>query len=234
MQDRFESMKVTYIDHMGSDLDVVNAARVSFDKESSMENDAFGNQVISSGDEKLIKYLAQHNHWSPFAHCFIKFRIKAPIFVCRQLDKHQVGLSHNEISRRYVDTVPTLYYPESWRKKAQNKKQGSSDETVERLSVGNNLDVSIFEILLPTLDESVNLYEKLIENDIAPEQARMILPQNMMTEFIWSGSLYAFSRICKLRLDKEHAQKETSIIAEDISKKAIELFPISWKYLLND
>jgi len=126
-------MNVTLIDHMGSDLSVVNAARVSFDKESEWETvDPVNGQAVPAGlslrDEKLIAYLAKHNHWTPFGHAFASFRIKAPIFVARQLGKHQVGLVWNEVSRRYVDDEPEFYVPETWRKRAENVKQGSSED----------------------------------------------------------------------------------------------------------
>ena len=128
-------MQVKLIDHMGSDLTVVNAARVSFAKVSEWDEIPFGDGptkgLLNQGDEKLIKYLAKHNHWSPFGHCSMQFHIKAPIFVARQLVKHQVGLVWNEVSRRYVDDEPEFYTPKVWRLKADDKKQGSSDETIE-------------------------------------------------------------------------------------------------------
>jgi len=201
-------MEIQLIDKMGSDLSVVNAARVSFSKFKDKFEDK---------DEKLIKYLAEHNHWSPFGHASLQFRIKAPVFVARQLVKHQVGLVWNEVSRRYVDEEPQFYIPFMWRKKAENKKQGSSDEEVE-------YDIVDF------IKQSKKLYNDMLEKDIAPEMARMILPQNMMTEWIWSGTLYAFARTCNLR-NKPDAQVETRMVTHQIHKCCQEHFPISWRYL---
>ena len=201
-------MEIQLIDKMGSDLSVVNAARVSFSKFKDKFEDK---------DEKLIKYLAEHNHWSPFGHASLQFRIKAPVFVARQLVKHQVGLVWNEVSRRYVDEEPQFYIPFMWRKKAENKKQGSSDEEVE-------YDIVDF------IKQSKKLYNDMLEKDIAPEMARMILPQNMMTEWIWSGTLYAFARICNLR-NKSDAQAETRMITHQLHKHCEHHFPISWRYL---
>ena len=173
---------------MGTDLSVVNAARVSFAKESD---------ELSDKDEKLIKYLAKHNHWSPFGHASLQFRIKAPIFVARQLVKHQVGLVWNEVSRRYVDYEPEFYIPDVWRKKPEGSiKQGSSEETVEYDIAG-------------TIEYTKQTYKNLLREGIAPEMARMVLPQNMYTEWYWSGTLYAFARVCELRC-KDDSQRETT------------------------
>lgn len=233
-------LSVELIDHMGSDLSVVNAARVSFDKESDWLGEAecptnpiTGGKIppykrLKDGDTKLISYLAKHNHWSPFAHAFASFRIKAPIFVARQLVKHQVGLAWNEVSRRYVDSEPEFYEPEYWRKRADNVKQGSSEETFEP---GDIDDLGLHFSDLVT--DATEIYTRLLNRGVCPEQARMVLPQSMMTEWIWSGSLMAFSRVCKLRLDP-HSQKETQEIAKMISEDMGQLFPVSWKALLND
>lgn len=211
-------MNVDLIDHMGSDLTVVNAARVSFDKESSYEEDRHG-WFLKASDQKLIDYLAKHNHWSPFSHCFLSFRIKAPIFVARQLAKHQVGLSWNEVSRRYVDSDPEFYVPDAWRKRAENVKQGSSDVTVDTLGSNGAMNAVCLAA-----------YKTLLAEGVCPEQARMVLPQSMMTEWIWSGSLYAFSRVCKQRLDS-HAQLETQQVARVIANECKKNFPISWAAL---
>lgn len=218
-------MKVDLIDHMGSDLSVVNAARVSFDKVSSFDYDPH-EQVweLSDKDTKLIHYLAKHGHWTPFAHCFLSFRIKAPIFVARQLQKHQVGLAWNEVSRRYVDSEPEFYHPRIWRKKAENVKQGSSSEQAD-------LNVLSQEIVGMAYAPALRMYKSLLDDGVCPEQARMVLPQSMMTEWIWSGSLYAFARVCKLRLDP-HAQKETQSVAEEIARLTREKFPVSWHALM--
>jgi len=215
-------MIVDLIDSMGSDLTVVNAARVSFSKESkwlALKTPENGQPegLLNEGDKKLIKYLAKHNHWSPFGHASMQFRIKAPIFVARQLVKHQVGLVWNEVSRRYVDSEPEFYVPKDWRLKAENKKQGSSDETID-------YDVS------STMELAVNTYNDLLKLDVAPEMARMILPQNMMTEWYWSGTLMAFARVCNLRC-KDDTQAETREISWLIDDLAKNLFPTSWKAL---
>lgn len=204
-------MEVTLIDKMGSDLTVVNAARVSFGKNK---------EVFDASDEKLISFLAKHNHWSPFAHCSVQFRIKAPIFVARQLVKHQVGLSWNEISRRYVDYEPEYYMPTNWRLRAEDKKQGSSDETIE-YDIAN------------TIKNANTTYTEMLEKGIAPELARMVLPQNMYTEWYWSGTLYAFARVCNLRCALD-TQAETRVIADSIDEFCNEEFPYSWKHLRNE
>lgn len=217
-------MKVELIDHMGSDLSVVNAARVSFHKES---------KVFDGKDARLIHYLASHNHWTPFGHCFLSFRIEAPIFVARQLGKHQVGLVWNEVSRRYVDSPPEFYTPDQWRGKSTNgAKQGSSEETVVTHLTDRFMWQPVDEAYERLLQNSKDLYDRMIEQGIAPEMARMILPQSMYTSWIWSGSLMAFSRVCKLRLDS-HTQKETRFIAREISNLITPIFPNAWKELLN-
>ena len=202
-------MQVKVIDVMGTDLTVVNAARVSFKKEHI--------KFDKVKDEKLIKYLAKHNHWSPFGHCSMQFHIKAPIFVARQLVKHQVGLVWNEVSRRYVDDEPEFYVPEKWRLKADNKKQGSSEEEIE-YHLGS------------TMEFIKQTYQNMLKANIAPEMARMILPQNLYTEWYWSGTLMAFARVCNLRCAKD-TQWETQQIANLIHYEAKQLFPTSWKYL---
>ena len=197
---------------MGSDLSVVNAARVSFAK---VKKD------LDAKDDKLIKYLAHWGHWSPFAHATMSFRIKAPIFVARQLVKHQVGLSWNEVSRRYVDDQPEFYMIDEWGSRPDKSiKQGSGDRVIKY-----------------DINHAVNIaketYNDMLEEGIAPEMARMILPQNMMTEWIWSGSVYAFSRVCNLRT-KSNAQKETGSVAEQMANIMREHFPLCSKYLLDD
>jgi len=229
---KIAKMEVTLVDKMGSDLSVVNAARVSFHKKSHWEytetdpthgGKTFDDAHLSGADQKLIKYLAKHGHWSPFAHAFVSLRIKAPIFVARQLVKHQVGLSWNEVSRRYVDDEPEFFIPIEWRGKPENSKQGSSG--VIKLPDEND-DYYVES----TLNASFNLYEYLLNVGVAPEQARMVLPQNTMTEWIWSGSLMAFARVCKQRLDP-HAQQETQEVAMKIAAIIEPLFPVSWMEL---
>jgi len=205
-------MEVTLVDKMGSDLSVVNAARVSFAKTHT--------EFKEDQDERLIKYLAKHNHWSPFGHAQLQFHIKAPIFVARQLVKHQVGLVWNEVSRRYVDDEPEFYEPKEWRLAAENKKQGSSEETTEYS-------------IIPAHTFAKQCYSNMLGMGIAPEMARMVLPQSTYTEWYWSGTLFAFARVCNLRC-KPDAQKETRIIADRISALATQSFPISWKYLIEE
>ena len=202
-------MNVELIDHMGSDLSIVNAARVSFAK--------LHEEFDEKSDTRLINYLAKHNHWSPFGHASMQFHIKAPVFVARQLVKHQIGLTWNEVSRRYVDTEVEFYEPTEWRLAAENKKQGSSEETVKYN-------------LAPAHRFAKECYENMLNMGIAPEMARMVLPQSMMTEWYWSGTLYAFARVCNLRC-KPDAQKETQNVGWDIDKHARKLFPASWRAL---
>jgi len=221
---RIADIDVEYLDHMGDDLAVVNAARVSFSKEHD--------EYVPEKDAKLINYLAKHNHWSPFSHATVKFRIKAPIFVARQLVKHTVGFSWNEVSRRYVDNEPEFYIPDVWRKKAANVKQGSSEESVDLSPIeqmaGNN-----GALFLPEEAARVCLetYQAMLDIGVCAEQARMVLPQNTMTEWIWTGTLYAWARMCKLRLDS-HTQKETRDVAEKIATTMASLYPASWDALM--
>lgn len=219
-------MKVDYVDHMGTDLTVVNAARVSFDKESDWDyedNDVCFKPFLSDRDAKLIHYLAKHNHWSPFAHTSIQLRVKAPIFVARQLVKHQVGGVWNEVSRRYVDSEPEFYFPDTWRGRPDgNMKQGSSGVMPENAMWGSAAKEHVKNCLA--------WYEGAITSGMAPEQARMILPQNMITEWYWTGSLMFFARVCRQRLDP-HAQAESQEIAQKIADIVAPLFPVSWEAL---
>jgi len=211
-------MNVELIEHMGTDLTVVNAARVSFNKQS---------EKFEGGDENLIRYLAEHNHWTPFGHCTMQFRIKAPIFVARQLVKHQVGLTWNEVSRRYVKDGPDFFMPETWRANPVNAKQGSSEtETIEYL----NEKGYIKEQVIVLYNKALQLYKQMLDAGVCAEQARMVLPLSSFTEWYWTGSLYAFARVCNLRCAKD-TQKETRYIADKISSEAEKLFPVSWKYL---
>lgn len=208
-------MKVELIDVMGSDLTVVNAARVSFDKHHT---------ELEDNDEKLIAYLAKHGHWTPFGHPQIQFRISAPIYVARQLVKHQVGLVWNEVSRRYVDYSPTFEIPSMWRERAKNRKQGSGDGLIQ-LTEDELAEINYIH------RASSKMYDHLINKGIAPEQARAILPQDMVTQWYWTGSLTAFARVCRLRLS-EDSQDETRQVAQEMNNYVKEHFPISWKYLL--
>ena len=224
------NIKATLMDHMGSDLTVVNAARVSFGKEShavawadyDYENKARCGDLIAildPKDQKLIRYLAKHNHISPFGHCFASFHVKAPIFVARQLVKHSF-LRWNEVSRRYVDDEPEFYVPDVWRGRSADKKQGSAGEVKLPYLVPHEFNRSaLYE------------YETLLEAGVCPEQARMVLPQSTMTEWYWSGSLDAFASMCKLRCASD-TQYESRIVADQISDVMRDLFPVSWDALL--
>lgn len=222
---KISPIEVTYLRHMGTDLDVVDAARVSFEKESQWEFAPSGTgefyQRLSEADTRLIRYLVKHKHHSPFNHCFISFRVKAPIFVARQLVKHKF-MPWNEVSRRYVDSEPEFFFPETYRAKAENVKQGSSNQAVA-------LSMRHPEVATQT---SLMAYNRLLEEGVCAEQARMVLPQNTMTEWIWSGSLGAVADMCRLRLDS-HAQYESRLVAQQIDKIMLELFPISWKELVH-
>lgn len=208
-------MKVELLATMGDDLMVVNCARVSFNKESTQ---------LSEADVKLIGYLARNGHWSPFAHPQLQFRIETSIFVARQLVKHQVGLTWNEVSRRYVDEPPTFDTIEGLRKRADKVKQGSAEEFIEK----NDLAMKLIE---DHQARSAMLYEGLLEWGTAPEQARMVLPLNTQTTWIWTGSLYAWARICKLRLDG-HAQKETRRVIAEVATDVASAFPYSYTELM--
>ena len=235
-------IEVELKDHMGSDLSVVNAARVSFDKESEWDKGFAGEGIgglLCYSDERLIGYLAKHNHWSPFGHASIQFRIKAPVFVARQLVKHQIGLTWNEVSRRYVSDDPSIYYPDTWRAAATDKKQGSDEEkTIEWIKDSYpetayseyDEDIRVSTLYNKAIKHTVEVYNILIDGGVAPEQARMILPQSMFTEWYWSGTLYAFARVCNLRC-KPDAQIETQLVANKIDEIAKDLFPVSWEHL---
>lgn len=220
-------IEVTLIDHMGSDLSVVNSARVSFGKKSELEapfEDCDPSLLrLKEGDKKLIRYLAEHKHMSPFGHAFASFHVKAPIFVARQLVKHKF-LRWNEISRRYVDDEPEFYVPESWRERSEDKKQGSGGPS-EELSEWT-------PYYIQNMGGLVSLYQTMLEDGICPEQARMVLPQAQMTEWHWSGSLDAFADMCKLRL-KEDTQYESRLVAQGIDQEMKKLFPVSWEALVD-
>ena len=230
---KIASMNVDYVDHMGSDLSVVNAARVSFDKESEWGEVSDGDiacLALSDRDVKLISYLAKHNHWSPFAHTSIQLRVKAPIFVARQLVKHQVGGVWNEVSRRYVDSEPEFFFPEQWRGRPEGSiKQGSSG--VVELQKGIQAMLYNPPDMLTML--ALQTYEGLLAEGVAPEQARMILPQNMMAEWYWTGSLMFFARVCRERFHPK-AQLETQEVAERIAEIVAPLFPVSWAALMEN
>lgn len=205
---------IELLDVFGNDLTIVNAARVSFNKEST---------ELNSKDEKLIQYLAKHNHITPFFHPQLRFRIKMPIYVAREWYRHTIGFARNEVSRRYVDTPPECYNPQDIRARDTNLKQGSKLTNVE-----NNIDIALK--IKDIQDKVLCAYEELLSLNVAPEIARGILPQSMYTEFIETASLAAYARLCKLRLDP-HAQKEIQEYAKVLSELIEEKFPMSWKAL---
>lgn len=244
MQMLVHQSKVELLDVMGDDLAVVRAARVSFNKESEWDtaihysfdpdknggvggHDEIPVEQLAPRDAKLIKYLADNNHWSPFSHCYLKFRIKAPIAVARQLQKHTVGLAWNEVSRRYVDYVPEVYEPERWRAKAKDKKQGSSSEVIV-LPKGNVYDeAEDLTIYQHAVRGALEAYQELLDRGVCEEQARLVLPQGAVTEWIWSGSLSAFIRVVQLRTSSD-AQQETAEVARQIESCIRNLFPVSY------
>ena len=216
-------IEVTYVDHMGSDLSVVNAARVSFGKT---------HKAMTEGDTKLIHYLAKHKHMSPFGHAFASFHVKAPIFVARQLVKHKF-LRWNEISRRYVDDDPEFYMPDQWRGRASDKKQGSAGIVdIDKYWTENFGDDGWNPMPALAYEDAMWCYLGLLEAGVCPEQARMVLPQSTMTEWYWSGSLDAFIDMCNLRC-KEDTQYETRLVADYIRSEMIKLFPISVEALVS-
>jgi thymidylate synthase (FAD) len=205
-------IEVTYEHHGGTDLATVNSARVSFNKRSD---------ELSDKDINLVRYLSEHKHTSPFNHAYATFTVKAPIFVARQLVKHEY-LPWNEVSRRYVDDEPEFYVPDVWRGRSADKKQGS--EGIVKLE---GVDEQIVDDYTA---EALTAYQVLLEAGVCPEQARMVLPQSMMTEWWWSGTVGAWAKMCNLRC-KPDTQLETRIVADKISDKMGELFPVSWSAL---
>jgi len=240
-------IEVTHVDHMGKDLSVANAARVSFGKKSDLDwSDPWSPPKLREKDAKLIRYLAEHEHISPFGHCFASFHIKAPVFVARQLVKHKF-LRWNEISRRYVDNEPEFFIPADWREKSDDKKQGSGTGFVNELPQDDSEDYASDKgylvdhwttnttryvednIYYPAL----HTYREMLDAGVCPEQARMVLPQSMMTEWYWSGSLDAFADMCNLRC-KPDTQAETRFVADAISEEMEKLFPVSWEALTKE
>jgi thymidylate synthase (FAD) len=251
-------IKVTYIDHMGSDLSVVNAARVSFGKKSEMvcTDLQVGTWELKPQDTKLIRYLAREKHYSPFNHTFVTFHVKAPVFVARQLVKHEY-MPWNEISRRYVDEEPEFYQPDAWRGRSEDKKQGSEGtiplEYIDAYNlkhikdywhetVGPDLGIEYKEgdhvpefslsqeVDYLNSEEALSTYRSLLKVGVCPEQARMVLPQSTMTEWYWSGTMKAVHKMCSLRC-KPDTQLETQIVANHIDEEMAKLFPISWEAL---
>ena len=212
----FEDCKVELLETFGNDLTVVNAARVSLGKYVDEFTDR---------DAKLIKYLADHEHTSPFFHPQLRFRLKMPIWMAREWFRHTIGFSRNEVSRRYVDDPPTFHIP-NFRTRAPNKKQGSNDD----IHPEND---SLHELMILNCQEAVSTYNIMLKNNVAPEQARMVLPQNMMTEFIETGSLAAYARLCHLRMGPD-AQAEIRVVAGQVSELIKKKFPVSWEALRSE
>ena len=239
-------ISVEYIQHTGSDLMVANAARVSFDKESEwIEHPIYADngviedtfKVLQEKDAKLIRYLANHKHFSPFNHSFITLRVKAPVFVARQLVKHKF-MPWNEVSRRYVDDEPEFYFPDVWRSKAENVKQGCAESASKYMqkeqwdgTESTNCYCTTEELVYRDIRSIVGMYQDMVANGVCAEQARMILPQNMMTSWWWSGTLGAYCDMLRLRLDP-HTQKESRIVAEKVKEIIEPLFPVSVPALL--
>ena len=213
-QTRINKMKVTYIDHMGTDDSVCLAARVSFNKHPDNYTD--------EQNARLISYLAKHNHWTPFAHCFITLRFKAPIAIHAQCVKHQIGFAMNTVSRRYVSDTPEYFVPKFRYKPEGNIKQGSSN-THRLVGLWQNRYIE-------HLKHSIKLYNEMLDGGIAPEQARFVLPQGVMTEWMWSGSLQAWARFYNQRIDP-HAQKEIQDLAKMVGEIIKPLFPVTWEAL---
>lgn len=215
MSIKIADMQVDYVDHLGGDINVVNAARVSFAKEVK--------EFDLEKDTKLINYLAKHNHFTPLCHTSVTIRVKAPIFMARQFVKHQIGMTWNEESRRYIDDEPEFYIPNELRGRPVNAKQGSNGvlESSELFT----------DMIVAESSRCLDLYKSLLEGNVAPEQCRMVLPQNTMTNWMWTGSLVAFARVVKLRTDS-HAQQEAQELAKLINDVVAPLYPVSWKALM--
>ena len=211
----FEDCKVQLLEVFGSDLTVVNAARVSLGKHVD---------EFTERDAKLCAYLAQHEHTSPFFHPQARFRLKMPIWMAREWFRHTIGFARNEVSRRYVDDEPTFHLPEFVRGRAANKKQGSLDDA-------HRDNALMLDVIKESTEKSLAYYTSLIKSGVPPEQARMVLPQNMMTEFIETGSLAAYARLCKLRMGPD-AQKEIQDVAALVSAALAEKFPATWNVLV--
>ena len=209
---------VEYLDHMGVDHDIVDAARVSFNKSS----DQYSDQANSN----LLKFLRNHEHWSPYAHVIVKFRVTAPIYVARQLFKHQIGFAVNEISRRYVSDSITFELPQTWRAIHPNKKQGSAEP------IPTEAQHEATRIADEVVQHTFTAYNGLLDIGIAPEQARAVLPLSLNTSWIWTGSLEGWFRVCRLRLP-EDAQQETREVAHEVAKHIQQLFPVAWQHFEN-
>lgn len=213
--------QIELLAHVGSDNSIANTARVSM--ETGGEWDDLPKDYSEEQRDKLLKYLAKNQHTSPFRHNSITVRCHVPIFLARQLGKHQVGMSWNEVSRRYVDEQPEFFYPDEWRSKPDGSiKQGSG--SCHKFS-------HFYQVAYDAHTQSaLNLYNDMLADGIAPEMARMVLPQSMMTEFVWTGSLMAFAHVYRLRADN-HAQVEAQEFAKELDEIISPLFPVAWRVL---
>ena len=234
-------MQVDYVVHSGSDLLVVDAARASFGRQSSWEQTHVTEEVdadsrvvtivphykLRDRDAKLIDFLAREKHLLPFRHPQITLRCKAPMFVARQLGKHQVGFSWSEESRRYIDNEPEFFWPDKWRKRAENVKQGSSSDEVSEEDWAYGLPNAIKD----HVSRSVYLYNDMLDSEVAPELARMILPQSMYITWVWTGSLLGYVQMIKQRSDS-HAQRETQHFAKLVAEVVQPLYPVAYEALM--
>lgn len=230
-----EGISVELLDYCGSDEAVANAARVSFSQFGEWNSVPEGYTKAKS--DKLIKYLAEHKHTTPFRQNCITVRCKAPVFLARQLMKHQSGLTWSEASRRYVDTPPEFFFPESWRNRPEGSlKQGSGTDNVEILHRGDHTyswSEKTTEAYFDHITDCMNLYQDMLDNNVAPELARMVLPQSMVVDWVWSGNLLAFAHCFNLRI-KENAQIEAQEFAKELDKVIALLFPVAWPALVGD
>jgi len=237
-------MEAKYIQHAGDDLLVVNAARVSMGKQSEWEisevpkedeNGLYWENVLSAKDAKLINYLAKHQHMTPFEHCTVTLHLKVPLFICAQIQRHRT-FAFNQISRRYVDDQIEFYYPDKWRKRAENVKQGSSDEEVKELKVTDCVESYTTEVANAyqlACSAAESLYNDMLKAGVAPELARMILPQSLYTEFFATANLRNWAHFLKLRLDS-HAQAEVREIAQQCADIIKSLYPVSYAALMEN
>ncbi len=217
-------MKVEYVCHMGDDLFVANVARVSFAKESKQFTTR---EMMEKGsDQGIIEYLAREQHWTPFGHPQITLRVKAPVPIRTQCFKSKIGFVENEESRRYISTEPELFVPEYFRSKP--------DGSIKQGSGGMHPFSEYWKgWYIKSCNEAISIYNDMIKEGVAPEQARFVLPQGVYVNWIWTGSLQAYARFCKLRKDS-HAQQEVQLIANEVDKIIAPLFPYSWKALMGD
>lgn len=227
-------IKVELLDYMGDDLAVVNAAKVSFSKESEwdFETDYESGvpvevrEVLAEKDSKLIKYLAKHDHWTPFAHTALKFRVAAPVPIRTQCFKHKIGLVENEESRRYISTTPEIFIPEFFRSKPEGSiKQGSGEK--------HEYSDAWLDEYKGVVDLAVKTYTSMLEDGVCPEQARFILPQGAIVNWIWTGNLVSFANFYNKRTDV-NAQKEVQMVAQLVGKEIERIFPVSWLALVGD